>query len=95
MTKNNNDSRQAERNEKMIELRIRFWTNDISEIKGEIIPKHSWDSGVVYMERNKSHQIQPEKKLQHFHSLKELPVVIKEVLIRHGIQLHNSKRSEN
>jgi len=82
----------ARHNEKMIELRIRLWTNDLAEVKGEIIPKHAWDSGVVFMEKNQSHGIDPANP-KPFHSLSELPSMIEAVLIKHGIKLHPSPRS--
>ena len=43
----------------MIEVKLRFWTNDISPEKGKIIPKHAWAAGVVRMEGNKSHGMAP------------------------------------
>jgi hypothetical protein len=89
----NNTSREARLNEKMVELRIRFWTNNISETEGKIIPKQAWDSGVIIMERNTSHDIQPEKP-KHFHSLMELPSVVEKVLIEHRVKLRKSGRSK-
>jgi hypothetical protein len=90
MPKTNAASRQAEPNEKMIELRIRLWTNAIAKTKGEIIPKHSWDSGMIYMQRNTSHGIVP-KKPRPFHSAMGLTAAIEKVLIEHGIQFHASR----
>ena len=92
MPTNTPTSTQARHNEKMIELRIRFWTNAIAETDGEIIPKHSWDAGVVHMQRNASHGIEPENP-KPFHTLMDLPAVIEKVLVAHGIQLHHSKQS--
>jgi hypothetical protein len=86
----NNASRKAAPNEKMIELRIRLWTNNISETAGEIIPKHAWDSGMIYMQRNASHGIEP-KKPKPFHSLMGLTASIEKVLINHGVQLRQSR----
>lgn len=93
MPDTNLQSRQAKLNEKMIELRIRFWTNDIAKTKGEILPKHAWDGGVVLMERNTSHEIEPENP-KPFHSVMDLPAVIEKVLIEHGVQLHSGPRSQ-
>jgi hypothetical protein len=81
----------AKQGEKMIEVKIRFWTNDISEEKGKIVPKHAWTSGVVRMERNKSHGIAP-KHPKPFHSLLDVSAVIENVLIEHGIMLHPARR---
>jgi len=77
--------------EKMIEVKIRFWTNDIAKKTGNIVPKHAWSSGVVRMEGNKSHGIKPRNPLP-FHSLMDIGAVIEKVLINHSIALHPSKR---
>jgi hypothetical protein len=90
MPKTKAASKQAKTNEKMIELRIRLWTNAIAKTKGEIIPKHAWDSGMIYMQRNSSHGIEP-KKTRPFHSLMGLTASIEKVLIEHGVQLHPSR----
>ena len=76
----------------MIEIRVRFWTNSIAETKGEIIPKHSWDGGMVYMQPNASHGIEPHKP-KPFHSMMELPAVIEKVLHKHGVKLHHGTSS--
>ena len=54
LTKEDVESLEAKQGEKMIEVKIRFWTNDISDQPGKVIPKNAWASGVVRMERNKS-----------------------------------------
>jgi hypothetical protein len=77
--------------EGMIEVKIRFWTNDISGESGKIIPKHAWSSGVVRMERNPSHGIMP-RHAKPFHSLLDIGAVIEKVLIEHGVVLHPSRR---
>jgi hypothetical protein len=83
---------EAERGEKMIEVKIRFWTNDIAG-KGKIKPKHAWSSGVVRVERNKSHNINPGSP-KPFHSLLDIGSVIEKSLIEHGIVLHPSRKME-
>jgi hypothetical protein len=86
------NSKKAEHNEKMIELRIRFWTNDIAETKGDIIPKHSWDGGMVYMQPNASHGIKRTRP-RPFHTMLELSAVIEKVLHAHGVKLNLGKNS--
>ena len=81
----------ATQGEKMIEVKIRFWTNDIAPNKGDIIPKHAWASGVVRMERNNTHGIEP-KNPKPFHSLLDVGAIIEKVLIEHGIMLHPGKK---
>lgn len=84
-------SLEATQGEKMIEVRLRFWTNDISPEKGKVIPKHAWAAGVVIMESYKSHGVQPSQPLP-FHSLLDVGSVIEKVFIEHGIVLHPSKK---
>jgi hypothetical protein len=83
--------KEATQGEKMIEIKVRFWTNDIAEGEGLIRPKHAWTSGVVRMERNKTHGIIPENPVP-FQSLLDLPAVLEKVLQQHGIRLHASRR---
>jgi hypothetical protein len=80
----------APQGEKMIEVKIRFWTNDIAEA-GEVIPKHAWSAGVVRMEANTAHGIKP-KHPRPFHTLMDVTGVIERVLIDHGIVLHPSRK---
>ncbi|MEQ8694560.1 MAG: hypothetical protein RIC85_04475 [Gammaproteobacteria bacterium] len=84
-------SLEAKQGEKMIEVKLRFWTNDIAPEPGKVLPKNAWTAGVVRIERNKSHGIDPSKPLP-FHSLLDVGAVIEKVLIEHGIVLHPSRR---
>jgi hypothetical protein len=84
-------SLEAKHGQKMIEVKLRFWTNNIAGKKGEIVPKHAWSSGVVRMERNTSHGIAPSEP-KVFRSLLDIGAVIEKVLIEHGIVLHSSDR---
>jgi hypothetical protein len=77
--------------EKMIEVKIRFWTDEMSDKKGYIVPKHGWTGGVVRMERNESHGIVPGNP-KPFNSLMEIPAVIEKVLVEHDIKLSRLKR---
>jgi hypothetical protein len=84
-------SREAKQGERMIEVKIRFWTNDIGGGRGVVLPKHAWASGVVRVERNATHDIRPGSP-RPFHSLMDLPAVVEKVLIEHGIVLHLNRR---
>ena len=86
-------SKEAKQGEKMIEVKLRFWTNDISDEPGKVIPKNAWAAGVVRIERNKSHGIEPSKP-QPFHSLLDVGSVIEKVLIEHGVVLHPSRKMQ-
>jgi len=81
------ESREAKFGERMIEVKVRFWTDGIAEGEGQIVPKHAWTSGVVRMGRNKSHNIKT-KNPRPFNSLMDLPRIVEMVLIDHGVKLH-------
>jgi hypothetical protein len=85
------EQREAQQGERMIEIKVRFWTNGIADGKGIIQPKHAWSSGAVRIERNESHGIVPQKSLP-FHSLMDLTSVIEKVLVAHNITLHSSRK---
>jgi hypothetical protein len=38
------ESREAAQGERMIEVKLRFWTNDLAA-RGNVIPKHAWTRG--------------------------------------------------
>src|SRR6266851_8764840 len=54
------EAREAKHGEKMIEVKVLFWTDSIAPTKGKIIPKNAWTSGVVRIESNKAHGITPQ-----------------------------------
>lgn len=84
---NSAEDREARHGEKMIELKVRFWTDEIAEGKGRIRPKHAWTRGIITIERNDPHGIVPKRGCP-FNSLMELPATVEKVLIDHGIKLH-------
>ena len=75
---------------RMITVKVRFWTNDISS-KGEVTPKHGWASGMVNLETNPLHDIKSSPTLP-FHSLLDIGAVIEKVLLRDGIKLRASRK---
>ena len=86
--------REAKHGEKMIEVKVRFWTDGIAEKgkKGKVIPKHALTSGVVRVESNKTHGINAnEGKPKPFNSLLDLGPAIEQTLKEHGIVLHVSR----
>ena len=84
------EEKEATHGQKMIEVKVRFWTNDIAETGGNIIPKHAWAAGMVRMERNASHGIVPGNP-EPFHSPFDLGAAIEKVLIDHGVVLHTPR----
>lgn len=87
------EAREAKYGQKMISVNVRFWTDALAEQQGKIIPKHAWVHGVVHLETNPSHGIQPSKPIP-FNSLMELPLAIEELFIREGITLHPNPKME-
>ena len=90
-TKSDLIAREAAHGQKMIEVKIRFFTDHIADEKGRILPKHAWTSGIVRMQSNKSHGIVPENPLP-FDSLMNIPSAVEKVLINHGVILHPDRR---
>jgi hypothetical protein len=87
-------TREAAQGERMIEVKLRFWTNDLAEAEGKVIPKHAWTSGVVRVERNNNtHGIVPGPP-KPFHSLLDIGAVIENTLVEHGVVLHPSRRMQ-
>lgn len=83
------ESREAKWGEKMIEIKLRFFTNDIPTAEpGKIIPKHAWTSGVVRIQRNRAHGIVPSGDPRPFNSLLDVGAAIEKVLIEYGVILH-------
>ena len=91
MAKNGVAAKEAAHGEKMIEVKVRFWTNNIAKRRASVLPKHAWANGVVRMHRNGSHGINPGPP-RPFHSLLDVTSVIERVLIEHGVQLHIPRR---
>jgi hypothetical protein len=86
-----NPSREAGIGQRMIEVKLYFWTNKIADRKGQIIPKHAWGSGMVRVQSNKTHGIRPNRPIP-FHSTLELLGAIEKVLIQNGIVLHPTRK---
>lgn len=84
--------RQAKRGQKMIEVKVRFFTNDIATQGGRIIPKECWDSGVVRIARNKAHGIVPIEPIP-FNSLLDLPAKMEQLFLKSAIKLHLGRSS--
>jgi hypothetical protein len=85
-------ARGARYGDKMIEARVRFWTDGLAPQKGDVIPKNAWDSGMVAMDSNVSHGIASGTP-QPFNSILDLQSVIAEVLVKNGVTLHPNRKS--
>lgn len=83
------EAREAKHGEKMIEIKVRFWTDKLADDSGKIMPKNAWSGGVVRIEANASHGIKPGKP-RPFNSLLDVGSAIEKTLIEHGITLRLS-----
>lgn len=79
--------RKAEHGQKMIGVKVRFFTNGIAAGESEVMPKRGWTRGVVRFERNDVHGLK-DGDPSVFNSLMELPSAIEKLLIRGGVMLH-------
>ncbi|MDO9069170.1 MAG: hypothetical protein Q7W05_12020 [Deltaproteobacteria bacterium] len=84
-------SQKAETGERMIQISVRLWTNNIAKGKGKVLPKHAWSNGVIRLESNKTHGIKAKNPIT-FNSLLELTYAIEKVLLLHNIKLHTSRK---
>ena len=84
------ETREARWGERMVELKIRFWTDGLADGRGRILPKHAWTSGIVRTTPKKAHDITEVKR--PFNSLGELGAVVERVLIEAGVKLHPSSK---
>lgn len=79
---------EASHGSKMLEVKVRFWTNAIAP-DGRVKPKEGWTRGVVRVTPNAAHGIEPGDTAPiPFNSLMELPGKIEQALIDNGIILH-------
>ncbi len=87
------EAREAKHGQKMIEVKVRFWTDDVADEPGTILPGHAWTSGVVRISKNPAHGIVPRVSVP-FNSLLEIGGALEEVLIKHGVKLHPGRRDK-
>jgi len=76
--------------ERMIEIKVRFWTGEISRTKGTVEPRHCWDAGTVGIKPNKLHGIKWQKSIP-FNSLMGISQAVEMMLVRAGIRIHKGK----
>lgn len=87
------DEVDARHGEKMIEITIRLWTDEIAEQPKKIKQKHAWAKGIVHIQQNKAHGIVPGKGVP-FQSLLGLGSAIEKLLKQHEIVLHISNEAD-
>ncbi len=89
-SKKGNEGKKVSHEERMIEVKIRFWTDDIAAVEGNILPGHARSSGLISVEPSEAHEIVPKSPVS-FHSLMDITSALEKVLIENGIVLHQSK----
>ena len=82
--------REAKHGEKMIEVKVRFWTDNLAG-NGKVVRKNAWTAGVVRMKSNAPHGIKPAGAIP-FNSLFDLGIAIEKALTAHGVVLHANRR---
>lgn len=83
------EGREAAHGSRMIEIKVRLWTDQIADGKGNVVPKHAWDAGVVRIAKNDAHGIKPGAPIP-FNGMADLPAKIEKLLLAQGIKLHLS-----
>jgi hypothetical protein len=81
---------EAEYGKKSIKVTLYFWTDNLGG-EGKILPKHAWDSGMVYVGANKEHRISKTKNVR-FPSLPQIGESVKKAVMEAGVILHPSPR---
>jgi hypothetical protein len=84
----------ADHGEKMIEVRVRFFTDKIANEDGKVVPGHCHSVGIARLTPNEPHGLKGSERLP-FNSMAELPLVIEQVLIDNGITVHPGPRERN
>jgi hypothetical protein len=77
---------------KMIQVKIYFWTNGMVPQKGGVLAKHAWDCGHVVLPANPKHHIRAGGRKQ-FRTLLQLGSAIEELLQKNGVTVHMGRGS--
>jgi hypothetical protein len=84
---------EARHGQKMIEVVVRFWTDELAEGRDAVVPKHCWSSGVIRMALNPTHGIKGLRPLP-FNGLADIVPKIEELFVDHGIKVHPDRRTQ-
>jgi hypothetical protein len=82
------EAREAKYGEKMIEVKLRFWTDGLAE-KDKILPRHAWGKGTLALKSNPSHGITASGAVL-FNSWDEIPSALEKLLDAEGVTIHTS-----
>lgn len=86
---------EAKPGERMIELKVAFFTDDIANTAGKVVPKVCWDVGTVRLLANATHGVKSSEPYI-FNGLSELLTTIERLLVDNGIKvLHYPSRTRD
>ncbi|MEM1582842.1 MAG: hypothetical protein QXK89_10125 [Candidatus Bathyarchaeia archaeon] len=86
---------EAKYGERMIELRVAFFTDNIANTEGKVVPKVCWDIGTVRLLANAAHGVKASEPY-FFDGLSELLTTIEKLLVDNGIKvLHCPRRTRD
>jgi hypothetical protein len=54
--------RETKAENKMIQIKVYLWTDQLAPKEGAILPKHAWEGGWVFLPANKLHGIRANRK---------------------------------
>jgi hypothetical protein len=72
---------------KTISVTVYFFTDDLAEQDGDVIPGHAWAQGQVAVRANATHTIKSGHEVM-FNRMADLPAAIEDALIAAGVTLH-------
>jgi hypothetical protein len=81
--------RETKAENKMIQIKVYLWTDQLAPKKGAILPKHAWEGGWVFLPANKLHGIRANRK-KAFHRFSELLDTVGDILRQNGINIHEA-----
>lgn len=85
-----NDEIEAKHGDKMIEFRIKFFTNSIAERDGCIKKKHLWPNGMIHITRNDSHGIIGNQR--PFNSMAQILPILEDMMIENELTIIPTRR---
>ena len=77
---------------KMIEVKLRFWTDSIADKPGGIVQKRAWDKGYATVSANELHGINKCSKEVKFNSILEIHSAVAGALEDAGVTLYTGHK---
>ena len=77
--------------QRMVEVKIRFLTDEVVDGEGVILPKHVNGKGFLTLEPNEAHGIPNARGNKPFNSMAEIPAVLEKLLSGEGVTVHTRR----